>query len=100
MTAVRRCLSLSFELDQSLVILAAARQESVSAMVETLLREHALVRKDIELGRLELALPDGPIAVPGRSSSLRSLVKAPSSKSSASGGESPNPARRRAGLIP
>ncbi len=100
MTVVRRCVSLSFELDQALVSLATSRRESVSALVETLLREHKLVRDDIELGRLEMALPDGPWALPGPGSHLREILKEAEAKASTSGAKPPSRSRRKAGLIP
>ena len=74
MPAVRRTLSLSMELDDALVALSLGRGESVSAMVETLLREHGLVHEAVEIGRLELKAPN-LAAVPARSSSLRKSVK-------------------------
>ena len=99
MTAVRRCLSLSPELNGALLALGATRSESVSALVETLLREHALVRKSIELGRLEAALPDGPWAFPGPGP-LREILKEAAAKASSSGAKPPNRVRRKAGLTP
>jgi hypothetical protein len=57
MVVARRCLSLSFELDSALLILSIQRRQSISAVVEMLLREHALVRREIELVRMERDLP-------------------------------------------
>lgn len=100
MTAIRRCVSLSPELDGALMALGATRNESVSALVETLLREHPLVRESVEMGRLEAALPDGPWAFPSAGSPLRAILKEAAAKASASGARPPSRPRRKAGSIP
>ena len=81
MSTSRRCVSLTPELDGALMGLAWSRRESVSALVETLLREHALVREEILLARMEEKLPD-IIAVPGRKSPLRKAIKVASKRPS------------------
>ena len=74
MSQVRRTISLSVELDDALVALALGRGESVSALLETLLREHGLVRHSVEMGRLE-PKGVGVMAAPGRMSRLRKPIK-------------------------
>jgi hypothetical protein len=53
MPVARRSISISFELDESLEVIAIHKQLPKSKVIEMLLREHPLVRKQVELGRLE-----------------------------------------------
>jgi len=80
--------------------LGATRNESVSALVETLLREHPLVRESVEIGRLEAALPEGPWALPRHGSYAWKLLKEAEAKAAASGARTPSRARRKAGQTP
>jgi hypothetical protein len=57
MTVARRCLSLSIELDSALLTLSLERSQSISSVVEMLLREHPLVREGIEIDRMERHMP-------------------------------------------
>jgi len=95
MTQVRRTVSLSQELDVNFAILARRRNESFSSLLEMLLREHPLVAKEIEHGRLEESIEDFGI-VPRKGSPLRELMEARMRDASASGGESPNKRRKGA----
>jgi hypothetical protein len=94
MTQVRRTISLSQELDVNFAILARRRNESFSSLLEMLLREHPLVSKEIEHGRLEESIEDFGL-VPRKGSQLRELMEARMREAAASGAESPN--RRRKG---
>lgn len=97
MTTARRCVSVTGELNGALIGLAFRRKESVSSLVETLLREHPLVREEIEGARLEAKLPD-IIAVPGPNSPLRNVIKPAPRRASSKGGAAPTPPRKRAAL--
>ena len=95
MTQIRRTISISRELDVNLEIIARRRQESLSALIEVLLREHRLVDREIQQGRLEDSIDDFGI-VPRKGSPERELMEARTKESAASGGESPKPRRKGA----
>jgi hypothetical protein len=75
MTVARRCLSLSIELDSALLTLSLQRRQSISSVVEMLLREHALVREGIEIDRMERQMPS-VMAASGRRLRKKASIKA------------------------
>jgi hypothetical protein len=95
MSATRRTISLSLELDAAICGLASERGESVSALVETLLREHALVQDSIELGRMEAKIVDFGIR-PGKNSPLRKVFEEALKRPSPSGEAAPKTRRKEA----
>lgn len=95
MTQVRRTVSLSLEFDVNFAILAEKRSESFSSLLEMLLREHPLVIKEIEAGRLEESIEDFGI-IPRKGSPAREALDARMKEAAASGGESPKSRRKGA----
>jgi hypothetical protein len=81
MVVARRCLSLSIELDSALLVLSIQRRESISSVVEMLLREHPLVHDGIEIGRMEESLPN-VMAASGRPIGKKNAIKAGSQRAS------------------
>lgn len=95
MTQVARTVSISMELDVNLRVLMRKRNESLSSLVELLLREHPLVDKEIQQGRLEDSIEDFGI-VPRKGSPLRDLMEARMKEDAASGAAPPKPRRKSA----
>lgn len=95
MTQVRRTVSLSRELDINLAELARKRSESLSALLETLLREHPLVVKEIEFTRLDTSISDFG-ARPFKGSALYEAATARLQQASSSGEGSPKTRRKGA----
>lgn len=98
MTQIRRTISWSRELDVNLSVLSSKRHESLSALLEMLLREHPLVNAEIEQGRLEDSIEDFGL-VPRKGTAMRELMESRMREAGASGGESPNK-RRKGGAQP
>lgn len=95
MTQVRRTVSLSHELDVNVAFLSKKRRESYSALLEMLLREHPLVNKEIEQGRLEDSIEDFGL-IPSQRSPLRAVMAARLKEADASGGASPKTRKKGA----
>jgi hypothetical protein len=95
MTQVRRTLSWSRELDVNLNVLARKRHESLSALLEMLLREHPLVNREVEQGRLEDSIEDFGL-VPSTRSPMRAIMEARMKEADASGEGSPKTRKRGA----
>ena len=53
MPVARRSISLTLELDQALYVLSLRKRLPISKVIEILLREHPLVQREVETGRLE-----------------------------------------------
>lgn len=81
MAVARRCLSLSIELDSALLVLSIERRESISSVVEMLLREHPLIREGIEIDRMEQHMPN-VMAASGRPIGKKAAIKAGSQRAS------------------
>ena len=95
MSQIRRTVSLSRELDGALGFLARQREASLSSFVELLLREHPLVHREIETGRMEDKLTDFGL-VPSKGSALRASMEGRMKQASASGAGSPRTRRKGA----
>jgi hypothetical protein len=95
MTQVRRTVSLSRELDVNLSFIARQRGESLSALLEMLLREHPLVDKEIQDGRLEDSFEDFGIR-PRKGTRVHEMLTARSPPPSSSGAAPPTPRKKGA----
>ena len=66
MAVARRCISISFELDQVLDALVAGTGQPKSRLIEILLRENPVIKREVDSLRLELKVKTSPLAVPGK----------------------------------
>ena len=98
MTQVRRTVSLSRELDVNLSFIARHRGESLSALMEMLLREHPIVSKQIEMSRFEDSIDDYGLRPRKGTPMYEMLTRAPVQASAS--GEAPPKTRRKGAAQP
>jgi predicted transcriptional regulator len=87
-------ISLSWEVDQALDLVAASTGRSKSAVIEMLLRENALLQKELEIVRLEE--PENLGVVPSREFREWLNARRAAEAAGSSGGAGPTPALRKA----